>query len=411
MAETGRTPHRYSFDPPHRLEPDPLYAQLRETEPVAWVQAPYGSETWLATTHAATRAVFSDPRFSRARAVGPETPRQGPIWAREDAILTQDPPEHARLRHMVAPVFTGQQVERLRPRVREVAESLVDDLVKHGPPVDLVPSYASMLPVMLICPILGVPYEDRERFGVFSRIIMSTKAYTQEQVDRAYTDLEEYIAGLIVELRKHPADNMLSALIQAIDAEDVKLKENELVAMAINLLVNGHETVANQIANFTYVLLTHPDQLAWLREDLPTRMPSAVEELLRFVPLAAGAAASAGHPRMATEDIEVEGVLIRPGEFVLPAVPSANRDSRVFADPDRLDLSRKDNPHLTFGHGPHYCPGNLMARMELQVALTALLSRFHDLTLAVPVDEVPWKAGLLQRGPAELWVTWTVPTP
>lgn len=402
-----RTPHRYSFDPPQRLDPDPLYAELRETEPVAWVQAPYGSETWLAASHAANRAVFSDPRFSRALAVGPKTPRQGPIWAREDAILSADPPEHTRLRQLVAPAFTARHVELLRPRAQEIVEGLLDELVEHGPPVDLVAQYASRMPVMLICQILGVPVEDQERFGRWSRIIMSTQDYSQEQVDQAYDDLAAYIGGLIGGYRGRPADNMLSALVHAMDSNELSTTtENELVAMAINLLVNGHETVANQIANFTYTLLTHPDQLAWLRADLPARVQRAVEELLRFVPLAAGAAASAGHPRIATTDIELEGVTVRAGEHVLPAAPSGNRDASVFADPDRLDLSRVDNPHLTFGHGPHYCPGNLMARMELQTNMAALLGRFPNLALAVPADDVPWKAGLLQRGPAELLVTW-----
>jgi nocardicin N-oxygenase len=404
MAGTRRKPYLYSHGDPHGLDPDPLYAMLRPTEPFARVQLPYGREAWLATRYDTVKSVLGDPRFSRARAANGDAPRSTPIWPRADAMVSLDPPEHTRLRRLVTAAFTVRRVERLRGRAEEVVEGLLDNLVEHGSPVDLVQQFAVSLPITMICEILGVPFADRGLFQSWSVAQLSTTAYTQDEIHEGHQQLRAYLATLVARRREQPSDDLLSALVLARDNGD-QLSEDELVTQGVMLLSAGYETTANQLANFAYALLTHPKQLAWLREDL-SRMPTAVEELLRFVPLATGAPSSQGHARVATTDVEIEGVPVCAGEAVLPAVNSANRDERVFTNPDELDLSRVDNPHVAFGYGPHRCLGAHLARMELQVALAGLLGRFPELRLAVQADQVEWKKGMLVRGPKELPITW-----
>lgn len=391
-------PYRYSFEQPHRLEPSSLYAKLRSDEPIARVRVPYGREAWLVTRYEAVRKVFTDARFSRALAVGPDTPRRGRGWARAEALVSLDPPDHTRVRKLLATAFSMPNIRRLRPKAERIVAGLLDDVVDHGPPADLVQLVTRRAPVMVICTVLGIPYDDRGRFGQFPQLIMSTNS------GEAREGMLAYLRDLIVERRERPTDDLFSMLVREADSSG-RITEEELVALGENLLANGYETMGNEIANFVYLLLTHPDQLAWLREDL-SRLPTAIEELLRFIPLAAGAPGAGGHARVATEDIELDGTTFAAGDAFLPSVTSANRDDEVFTEPDRLDLTRTPNPHLTFGHGAHHCLGAQLARMEFLVILTGLLTRFPTLRLAPHPDEVPWKNSHIQRGPAELLVTW-----
>jgi nocardicin N-oxygenase len=404
MRESASTVYPYAFDEPVRLEPDPLYARLREEEPLARVRSPYGRESWLVTRWEAARTVLADPLFSRAAAIGPDAPRSTPMWPKADAMVALDPPDHTRLRRLVAPAFTTRRIDRLRARAERLLDSMLDEMVRQGPPADLVAKVAFPLPIALICEMLGVPYADRHRFGRWSHTLLSRTAYSPDEVDRADTDLRAYLAGLVARRRGKPATDMLGVLVRARD-ERGRLSEDELLSLALTLLVTGHETTSSQIANFVYVLLTHPDQLAWLRAD-PARVPGAVEELLRYVPLATGAPGPGGHARIATADTELDGVTVHCGDALLPAIQSANRDPSIFPHADELDLSRSKNPHLTFGHGPHHCLGAPLARMELTTALTGLLRRFPALRLAVPADEVPWQKGLTVRRPRALPVAW-----
>ncbi|MGW0246350.1 cytochrome P450 [Nocardia goodfellowii] len=392
---------QYPFGEPVRLDIDPLLARLRRTEPVARIQLPYGGEGWLVTRYDDVRLVLADPRFSRARAVDREDlPRSTPEPPRGDSLLSMDPPEHTRLRKLVAKAFTSRRVEQLRPRAQQIVDEHLAAIAASGPPADLVRQLALPLPVTLICEMLGVPTEHQHRFRDFSDAILSTTAYTRTQIAAARAELETYLAELIAQRRAEPADDLLGALVAARDNDD-QLSETELVNLGLGLLIAGHETTANQIANFTYVLLTEPGHWDLLRRE-PDLVPRAVEELLRHVQLGSGGAFA----RIATEDVTLSGVTVRAGEAVFVNTQAANRDESVFAEPDELDLTRISNPHMAFGHGAHHCLGAQLARLELQVAMSSLLRGFPGLRLAVPLDEVPWKRGLLVRGPEELLVTW-----
>ncbi|MDP9612069.1 cytochrome P450 [Streptomyces demainii] len=266
-----------------------------------------------------------------------------------------------------------------------------------GPPADLVDRYALPIPVGVICAMLGVPEEDRPKFRVWSDAALSTSSLSAEQFARNTDELRAYMAGLIEDHRRTPRDDIMTSLIEARDAGD-RLSELELVDLCVGILVAGHETTATQIPNFVLTLLEHPDELRRLRED-PALIQGAVEELLRFVPLGVGAAQA----RYATEDIEVGGTLVRSGEPVLVAVGSANRDALRFDEPGVLNVARPTTQHLGFGHGVHHCLGAPLARLELQEALGALITRFPGLRLA---GDIEWKDRMLVRGPRVMPIGW-----
>ncbi|OZV75554.1 cytochrome P450 [Micromonospora echinospora] len=397
---TDTIAHPYPFSPPDRLNLDPRYAELRRDEPLVRVQLPYGEPAWLATRHADVRMVLGDPRFSRAASAGRDEPRNVPEQ-RESGILGMDPPEHTRLRRVVAKAFTARRVEQLRPGTRRVAGELVDGMLAAGAPADLVAHLATPLPIRVICDLLGVPFADQDRFHTWSEAIVSTTALSPERAREYVDNLLGYMAGLVEQRRTTPTDDLIGAMVRMRDSDGDRLSEDELVRLAAGLLAAGHETTVNQIPNLVYVLLTNPEQWARLCAE-PGLVPSAVEELMRFVPLGATAA----FPRYATEDVEVGGVLVRAGEPVVVSIHSANRDEQVFTDADQIDLARPVNPHVAFGHGVHHCVGAQLARMELQVVLETLVERTPGLRLAVPEPELTWKTGLLVRGLTSLPVSW-----
>lgn len=391
---------QYPFRQPDRLHLDPLYAQLRRHEPVTRVQLPFGEAAWLATRYQDVKVVLGDPRFSRALSVGRDEPRTSPQPV-EGGIMSMDPPDHSRLRRLVAKAFTARRVEELRPTAAAIADELVDAMLAAGPPADLVEDFSTPLPVRVICRLLGVPAADQHLFRTWSESIISTTSLPPERIVEYLESLRAYMAGLIAQRRVTPTDDLIGAMVQARDADHGRLTEQEMVDLAAGLLAAGHETTVTQISNFVYVLLTNPQQLALLRAR-PELLPGAVEELLRYVPLGV----SAAFARYATEDLELGGVRIRAGEPVIAAMSSANRDATVFDDPDRLDVTRDAGPHLGFGHGVHHCIGAQLARMELRVALGTLLTRLPELALAVDEKDLEWKSGLLVRGLRALPVTW-----
>jgi cytochrome P450 len=397
---TRREARTFPFADAVGLEIDPLFAALRESDPVSRIRLPYGGDGWLLTRYEDNRLLLTDRRFSRAATKGANVPRLTVAPAGGSSLAIMDPPEHSRLRTLVSSAFTARRVKELRPHILQITDELLDELAKQEPPADLVAEFALPLPIRVICELLGVPYADRHRFIGLARVLLSSTAYTGEQVRDAVDELSDYLCELIDEHRARPTDDLLGALVSARDADD-RLDEQELVTMCGTLLSAGYENTANSIGNLTYLLLTNPDHFRAVQER-PDLIPAAVEEMLRYAMSGLGVS----HPRIATEDLEIFGVPIRAGDAVFASLPAANHDPGVFAEPDALDFQREYNPHLAFGGGPHVCLGAQLARAELQVALTSLISRFPALSLAVPAAEIPWKIGLTVRGPESLPVRW-----
>jgi cytochrome P450 len=400
MSVMDATVRSYPFGPVVGLEIDPMYFWLQDHEPLARVKLPYGEEGWLLTRYDDNRIAMGDARFSLAEAVKQDVPRLLPM--RQGSILTDlDPPEHTRLRRLVAKAFTARRVEDLRTRAQEIASQLIDAMVDAGPPVDVEKALSIPLPGLMICELVGVPYDDRDEFRMWVSAFMSVAALTGEQRMAMMGQLAGYVGQLAAQRRAAPTDDLFGALVLASDEGD-RLSEDELIQLTLLILAAGYESTASQITNFTYALLTHPDQLALLRER-PELMPGAVEELMRWTPLLGTADVL---PRYALEDVELSGGTVPAGDPVLLAKHAANRDRRMYPDPDRLDITRDAKGQLGFGHGAHHCLGAPLARMDLQIALTTLFDRFPDLRLAVPEDQVEWKSGLAVRGPVTLPVTW-----
>lgn len=396
MTTTHTEPLAYPFNEEAGLALNEAYTAARENAGMIRVQMPHGEAAWLATRYADARLVLGDRRFSRALAQESDEPRMSE-YRRPRGILSMDPPDHTRLRTLVAKAFTARRVEELRPRVARLADDLIKELREHGQPADLVDLYALPIPVAVICELLGVPVGDRPQFREWSDAALSTTRLTPEESERSREELRAYMAGLIAEHRAQPQDDLMTALIEARDVRD-RLTELELVDLCVGILVAGHETTASQIPNFVYALLDQHEHWERLCAD-PSLIPTAVEELLRFVPLGAGA----GFARYATEDVEVGDVLVRQGEPVLVAIGAANRDRLQFGAADQLVLDRGDNHHLGFGHGVHHCLGAPLARLELQEALRALTRELPGLRLA---GDIEWKTQMLVRGPRSMPIGW-----
>ncbi|MGW0881881.1 cytochrome P450 [Streptomyces sp. NPDC002671] len=363
---------------------------------LARVRMPYGDEAWLATRYSDAKAVMSDPRFSLAEAVGRDQPRTEAGGGGNGGLMSLDPPEHARLRGLMTREFGARRIERLGARAREVAESLLDRIVRSEPSADLVEQFAIPFPTVLNCELLGVP---REYGRIWAWVEDNLFGVTSEAELAEHAD--EFAAQMtaLVELRRQePGDDVISSLLRACD-QDGRITEGELVALVGDLVVAGFVTVSGQIAVSLYHLMTRPAELSRLR-DRPELIPRAVEELLRYVRLIDFTIA-----RYAVQDVELGGVLVRAGEPVLVALSAANRDPAVFPDADDLVLDRTGPPNLAFGHGAHYCLGAHLARLELQVALEAVLRRLPGLRPAVPEHELRWKTEGITNGLYELPVT------
>jgi len=398
------------FDRAFIDDPYPAYAWLREHEPVRKTRLPNGIEAYLVTRFSDARAVLADPRLSKNAATSypawqpgrtgiPGEHRSG-IAAH---LLNLDPPDHTRLRRLVAKAFTPRRVADFEPRVVEIADQLLD---AFGPePVDLVRAYAFPLPVIVICEMLGVPPEDQPIFHEWANGMID-RSGPRGGVGRSVKRVRGYLKDLIhkkrLALPEDPAaDDLLSALIRASDQGE-HLTEDEAAAMAFILLLAGFETTSGLIGNGTLALLRHPEQLAKLRAD-PGLLESAVEELLRY-----DGPVEFGTWRFTTEPITVGGVDIAAGEPVLVVLAAADRDPARFADPEALELGRNEGGNLALGHGIHFCLGAPLARLEGRVAFARLFGRFPGLSLAVSPSALRWHSGLIMRGLHELPVR-TVP--
>ena len=396
------------FLPEVHEDPYPLYHRLRAEDPVHRSELGF----WVITRHADVLAVLRDPRMSRdpRRSERVDLLRQSPevdqLLAAEEAapsMLFVDPPDHTRLRALVNKAFTPAAVERLRPRVEAVVAGLLDRVAGAGA-MDVVEDLAYPLPVTVICEMFGVPEADRERFRAWSRgrVHLLDPLVASDALQRALQArlaLRDYLRGLIAERRDHPTGDLLSALIAAED-QGRQLSQDELVSMCVLLLVAGHETTVNLIANGTLALLRDPGALARLAAE-PALAGSAVEELLRYDSPVQFTS------RHALADRELGGRRVRAGESVVAVLGAANRDPAQFPEPDRLDLGRRPNRHVAFGGGIHFCLGATLARVEARIAIAALLARLPGLRLG-PQPPVRRDTVTL-RGLASLPVTFGPP--
>jgi pentalenic acid synthase len=379
--------------------PPAAYDPLRVTRPLARITLYDGREAWLVTGHAAARRLLGDARLSsdRTRPGFPATtPRLLAIRDRRTALLGVDDPEHRTQRRRVIPEFTLQRASAFRPRIQRIVDERLDAMIAQGPPAELVSAFALPVPSMVICALLGVPYADHGFFEEQSRRLLRGPA--PADAHDARDRLETYLGELIDRKRKEPGTGLLDDLVRR-QPEDGAPDREELTALAIILLVAGHETTANMISLGTYTLLQHPERLAELRND-SSLLPGAVEELMRMLSIADGLL------RVATEDIEVDGTTIRAGDGVVFSTSVINRDETVYPEPDTLDWHRPARHHVAFGFGIHQCLGQNLARAELEIALGTLFDRLPTLRLAAQADDIPFKPGDTIQGMLELPVAW-----
>ncbi|MET9417741.1 cytochrome P450 [Streptomyces klenkii] len=396
----GETVHDWPVDHLPALAFDPLMHRLLREEPIARIRLRFGEgDAWLATRYEDVKTVAADPRLSRALTVDrPVTSMTPHVVAPAGGVGRTDPPDHTRIRRHVALTFGRKRVAALRPRAEELAEQMLSRMAEHGAPADLTEWLTGPLPAQLIGELLGVPPHDLDRLQNWRSVILSSN-HSEKESNAVKGEIAGYFKAMAAHRREQPGDDLFSALVEA--QKDGGLSMPELISLAVMLVLNGMDAVRNQVSNMVYALLTHPEQLAALRAD-PALLPRAVEELLRYIPHRNGV----GLPRIATEDLQVGDATIRSGEVVYVSYLAANRDPSVFTEPDRLNLTRDEAPNLSFGHGPHYCVGAMITRMEAEVMLTALLNRFPGLHLAVPESEMRWRRGSINRGPESLPVAW-----
>lgn len=370
------------------------FAQLTARGPVHPVTLPLGESAWLITGYDEVRQALQDPRLTTSQ--GAEAALSRGSLSEEvyagmgQHMLNRDPPEHTRMRRLVTAAFTRRRVEQLTPRIQQIADDLLDALADKEQ-ADLVAEFTYPLPITVICELLGIPEQRRSEFRNWADVIMTGMLVDPGDFVAACTGMVAYLRELVALKRATPGDDLLSALIEVRDGAD-RLSENELTSMSYLLLLAGHETTVNLVGNTILALLTHPDQLALLRAE-PDLFPGAIEEMLRFDgPLQVVAF------RQATEPVTIGGVTIPAGDIVVVSILAANRDPARIAEPDTLDITRKNNPHLAFGHGIHHCLAAPLARLESRIAVGTLLARFPALRLAVPPGELTWQQGVLLQG-------------
>lgn len=385
------------FDPP------PKVMQLNASKQLSRVRIWDGSTPWLITGYEAIRSLFSDARASvDDRLPGYPHWNEGmlaTVHKRPRSVFTSDAEEHTRYRRMLSKPFTFRRVEALRPAVQRITDEHIDAILAGPKPADLVPALCLAIPTMVISEMLGVPYEDADFFQENANKGMNRYA-TAEDAAQGAGALARYLKKLIHVKMDDPGENLVSDLAERVKVGEIT--DREAAQLATGVLIAGHETTAGQIAISIVALLENPDQLALLRDaDDPKVIGNAVEELMRYCSII-----QTGQRRIATEDIEVGGEVIRAGEGIILDVAPANWDARQFPEPERLDLLREDGPQVGFGYGRHQCVGQQLARMELQIVLPTVLRRIPTLRLAVSLDELPFKHDGLAYGLHELPVTW-----
>lgn len=379
------------------VDPAPALAALRENGSVHRDFTPFGMPVYVVTGYDNVKNALADhQRLSNRWRAGPGQAHAPEAETPAGALLALDPPEHQRLRRMLAPMFTMRRMSELKPRITAIVDEHLDAMQTAGGPCDLVESFALPIPSLVICELLGVPYADRDSF----------QQRSLRQLDMALAPADRmalgaqgraYMHSLAQRARRDPGEDLLGALIRQHGSD---ITDDELAGIGALLLVAGHETTSNMLSLGTLALLANPAQLTAIRDD-PDAVTGAVEELLRYVSVVQHAI-----PRVTTTDVDIDGVTIPAGQVVLLSLPSGNRDPQFIDTADILDLGRGAPGHLAFGHGVHHCLGAPLARMEMQIAFPALLRRFPTLTLAEPAAEIAYKATSLVYGALLLQVNW-----
>ncbi len=394
---------RYNpFHPDYCLNPYPTYAQLREEAPI--YRHPL-TGIWILSRHADVQYALTDPRFSVDRSLAEATISGNPLSRMSERqistisalLIFLDPPDHTRVRNLVSKAFSQRRVNALRPHIEAIAEDILDHTF-GSEKFELMSDFAIPFPLHVITEMLGVPHDDIRMFKRWSTCLMTffdplNGPASVADAKVAFEELDAYLSRLFESRKRNPRDDMVSALVAAHE-EGNSLSGLELLAVVSLILLAGNETLTNFIGNSVIALIRNPVELERLRRE-PALIESAVEELLRY-----DSPVQATH-RVLTEDTKIDGVNLRKGSVVLCLLGSANHDSTVFEDPQKLDLRRTPNPHLAFGYGTHYCLGAQLARIECQVALTSLLERFpKNITAA---DElITWNSSIFLRGPKTL---------
>jgi pentalenolactone synthase len=383
------------FDVPAR------YRALRADGPITRVRTQAGDPAWVVTGYEETRRLLADERLGRSHPDPDRASRisNSALFGGPSGDFATEKEANERMRRLLVPAFSRRRMNALREHVQSIVDELLDRMAERTPPVNLHEELSFPLPALVICELLGVPYDDREHFRALSDRAAGLADAAASAA--AKEELAAYVRGLMEVKRAAPAEDVISDLVDAADSGREDLDDDSVAAMASSLLFAGHETTVARIDFGTVLLLTHPDQLAALRRD-PELAPGAVEEIMRVA-----APSDHGLPRYARADIEVGDLTIRAGDAVLLLPMAANRDERVFSDPDRFDISRAPtDPHLGFGYAHHFCIGAGLARVELQAVFGTLFQRFPTLALAVPVERLRRLTQRLTGGVAELPVTW-----
>ena len=374
--------------------PYPYYAQLRESEPVYKTRFPDGQQGWLITGYTEAVEALKEPRFIKDFSKLYGGTMDGMSVFTQN-MLFSDPPDHRRLRGLAQKAFTPRVIEGMKERIEEITDQLINDM-EQKEEINLIDDFAFPLPIIVICEILGVPSEDRDKFRIWSNsLIEGSSGEPGVSIYQHMNDFIRYLGEWFSETRREPKDDLISKLIAAEEAGD-RLTEKELYGLVTLLIIAGHETTVNLIGNSFLNLLKHPEQRELLRGN-PELIEGAIEESLRF-----DGPVEFSTSRWASENFQFAGKEIRRGELVVVALDAANRDPDKFHDPEVFDISREKSPHLAFGTGIHHCLGAPLARLEGKVAISKLLERFPDLRLRIPESELEWRPGMIVRGVKEI---------
>jgi len=380
------------FDPADELR------HLREERPLSRMKFPDGHVGWLVTSHELVRTVMGDRRFSSRSELHHSPVREfaePQPEAQPGMFIGMDPPRHTDYRRLLTGQFTVRRMNQLTERIEEIVAEHLKAMREHGSPIDLVPNFALPIPSLVICELLGVPYDERERFQEDTAAALRLTS-SMEEMRAAFERIQDFVLDLVRRKKETPGDDMLSGLIVGDN-----LTDEELTNMGVLLLVAGHETTANMLGLGTLALMLNPEQLAVLKAD-PSTIDNAVEELMRYSSIL-----QFGTVRTALEDVELAGQEIKAGETLSLSIAAANRDPAKFEHPDELDITRPAAGHVGFGHGVHQCLGQQLARIEMRVGFAALFREFPDLHLAVPIEEVRLRTDMSIYGVHNLPVAWS----